>query len=141
MLITDETINRYLPHEPKEWMELRRLSAQQLKDSRKAKADEQREEQGALIKILGPEFLAALQDGDRDKRKKVVAELEELEYHLSNFDVGLLLKAGIVSWSYDGALPTDADPLTLVDERTATWAARELIEITRPPTLVDEGNS
>ena len=141
MLITDAVIKRSIPHEPGEWMEFRRLSAKRLHRARKAKEGEQREEAGALIKIIGPEFLDSIQTKDREKRQAMVEELEELEYHISNFDMAILLKEGLVAWSYDDKLPTDyeEDPTELLDERTAVWAAQEIISITRPPTEVEVG--
>ena len=149
MLITDDAIRREIPHEQYEddptregeWMEFRRMSAKRLRKARKTRADEQREEAAGLIKILGPEFLESLQTGDRDRRARVVQELEELEYHISNFDLAEVLKASLVAWSYDEALPTDGDPTEMLDERTAVWAAKEAVAITRPPTEEEAGNS
>ena len=61
---------------------------------------------------------------------------------LANFDIPTLLREGILAWSYDGGLPSDCeDPSDLLDEKTAVWAANEIVAITRPPTEEEEGKS
>lgn len=149
MYVTEEPIRRPIPHEQpgpsgqNEWMEFRRLSASRLRAARQAKAGEQREEAAEMMRALGPKFWKALRDEDRDERDRIVSQLEDLQYHISNFDISVLLKEGIVAWSYGRDTSTDEevaeatvpdDPTEVLDERTAIWAAKEIIAITRPPS-------
>lgn len=142
MLVTDEAIRRDIPHEPGQWIEFRRLSSAQLNRARKAREKEAREEAAGMLQILGPDFLRSLREGDTEQKQRIVRELEELEYQVSNYDIGILLKEGIVAWSYDGGLPSDGtNPTEMLDEKTARWAANNVIAITRPPTEEEEKNS
>ena len=150
MLVSETPIKVDVPHEQYEddhlkkgeWIEFRRLSARALALAREARAKKAQSEAANMLRELGPKFFRAMQEGDDESKRRIVREMEELEYHISNFDVDTLLKEGIIAWSYDEKLPSDYDnPSEGLDERTARWAAIEIVNITRPPTEEEEGNS
>lgn len=124
-MLHTEPIRKEIPHEPGQWMDLRRLPWKKLKKARKKQEKENRE----VIKDFGAEFLRVLRDGgDEEKARRV---LEKQQYHVSNFDIETLLQDGIAAWSYDHEL-TPAN-LGELDERTAQWAAQALIDLIKPP--------
>ncbi len=143
MLISEEPVRVDIPFEPGEWVEFRRLSGAQVRKARKLKSNEDRDDNAELIKLLGAPFVTAFQEGRKGDQERIIDELEEqLQYRVSSFNVPTLLKAGIFTWSYDGKQPSDVDdPSKLIDERTTIWCAKQVIEITRPPTQEEEGNS
>lgn len=133
-MLSSEPTRFDIPHEKDQWMELRRLSWKQLRRARKLQEEEQRE----VAKSFGAEFLAALTSGkvDEDKARKLI---KEQQYSVNNFDLEALLEEGIAGWSYDAALTPDS--IESLDERTAVWAAQQIIDLTRPPTEEEEKNS
>ena len=113
--------------------ELRGLSWCQLEEAR-AKASESKRD---VIKDLGADFLAALGSTDDREADKAMERLEEQRYHPSQFDVGTLLKAGVIDWNYtddnDEDIPVTVETLGQLDEATAVFLTETIIEITRPP--------
>ncbi len=149
MLVSDEPIRRPVPHEQYEddpgregeWFEFRILSGAALRKAREAKNKDQRKQGAEMLRVLGPKFLEDIGGDDPEKKKKALRGLDELEYHISQFDETVLLREGVISWSYDGGLPHDCqDPSELLDEKTARWAAQEVVSLTRPPDSEEEGN-
>ncbi len=143
MLISDDPVRVSIPREPGEWVEFRRLSGAQLRKARKLKSNEDRDDNAELIKLLGAPFVTAFQEGRKGDQERIIDDLEEqLQYRVSSFDIPALLKAGILTWSYKGQLPSDADdPSELIDEITTIWCCKQIIDITRPPTQEEEKNS
>jgi hypothetical protein len=158
MIVDNTPIRIPVPHEQYpdepgregEWIEFRRLPARKLRKARKAKDEENQAEAAEMIRRLGPEFMKAMQEGDEKKTRNIIRQIEELEYHISNFKEDELLGAGVVGWSYDVPVPSkktaveDDDPTNpadVLDEITARWAAEQVVFITRPPTEEEEGKS
>jgi len=123
-----------IPHEPGEWMELTALSWKKLKKARKALQGEQIE----TMRAFGAELMAAFKD-DSIKEDRLRQLEKRQQYHISTFDLETLLSHGIVAWSY-AEKPTPEN-IAELDERTATWAAEQIIELTRPPDEDETKNS
>jgi hypothetical protein len=137
MLVPVEPIKIDIPHESGQWIEFRKLSWKQLRDARKARANEQREE----AKALGAEFINALGSGSSDDEERLKKRLEALQYDISNFDMEVLLTKGVAATSYrlpDGN-PVDVQiAIAQFDEATALWAAKTLVDMAKPPTASEE---
>jgi hypothetical protein len=131
MLVSTQPVKVEIPHEPGHYIEFRRLPWKLLKQARKVRADEAREE----AKALGAEFIRALSAGDTASEERVRSRMEELQYHHTNFDMETLLTKGIAAWSYEGQV---ADGLELLDEGTAVWAMQQIITLSRPPSASEE---
>ncbi len=123
-----------VPHEAAAWFDLRRLSWKQLREARKLQAKEQRQ----IAKDFGAEFVAALTAGKVDE-EGVRRLMREQQYKVENFDMGNLLESGIAAWSYEE--PVEKDTLEQLDERTAVWAAQQIIDLTKPPSEEEEKKS
>jgi len=122
-----------IPNEPEQWMELTALSWKKLKKARKALQGEQIE----TMRAFGAELISALNKGTGEKELRKLEKRQQ--YHLSAFDIETLLSLGIDAWSY----PETIGPETIgeLDERTATWAAEQIIELTKPPDEDEQKNS
>jgi hypothetical protein len=114
-----------IPHEPGQWMELKTLSWKKLKKARKALEKDHIE----TMRAFGAELVGALRDGATEKNLRQLEKRQQ--YHLSAFDIETLLFHGIATWSYDAEI--NAETIAELDERTATWAAETIIELTKPP--------
>ena len=130
-MLGSEPVKYDIPHEPDEWMELRALSWKQLKKARKLQEQEQRQ----VLKELGAEFMTAIRQGG----DAAVRAIERQQYHISNYDIETLLSLGIAGWSYED--PLTEDNIGELDEKTAVWAAQQIIDMTRPPDEDEEKNS
>jgi hypothetical protein len=139
MLVSQEPTQVDVPHEPGEWIAIKRLSWRQLKSARKKAEEENRQ----VIKDFGPEFLRALQSPDGEEKARKL--LKRQQYDESNFDSQEILKLGIFAWSYtngDGtAVEVNDESIGMLDERTATWAKQQIVDLTRPPDEEEEKNS
>ena len=116
-VVTGITRRADVPHEPGQWLELRMLSWLDLDHARTARIKEIAER----AKVLSGINFAAL----------AVPQPQPVEDPLLNFDVQTLLRRGVSAWSYGDKVTTDD-----LDERTAQWAAREILALTLP----DEGS-
>ena len=99
-----------IPHEEGAWLELRQLNYRQLAEARRVKLDDLFTVMRGLKDIALPQ-----QDG------QAVAD------PLAGYDVGVLLRYGIVAWSYGETVTPDE-----LDDRTAQWAAREIVAMAVP---------
>jgi hypothetical protein len=123
-----------IPHEPGEWLEVRRLSWKQLRAARKKQEAEGREE----AKALGAELFGVILNGKDDDVEKAEKKLAERKWRVEAFDRETLLTKGICAWSYDQ--PLSADAIGDLDEVTAEWAARQILEMSRPTTADQQKN-
>jgi hypothetical protein len=120
---------------------IRRLSHKQLKEAAKA-----RQSEGVgFMKEMGGELLKAIRDTKEDAEataKKLKELQEKQESDVSNYDRDVILKYGVVSWSYPIA-PLSLTPngvsngLDELDEDTAKFLAKEIFEYSRPLTQVE----
>ena len=113
-----------IPHEPGEWMELRRLSWRQLEQASDAQSD------AALqrIKKLGGDLIGALRGLAGDQEQNPAAK----------YDRAVVLKSGIVNWSYN--VPVTPENIDDLDKETADWAVEEILGMHAPRTEEERKN-
>ena len=99
-----------IPHEPDQWVQLRMLTYRQLAEARWVKLDDLFTVMRGLKDIALPQ-----QDG------------QAVVDPLAGYDIGVLLRYGIVAWSYGETVTPDE-----LDDRTAQWAAREIVALAVP---------
>lgn len=110
-----------IPHENGEWMRLRMLPGKKLQEAR----DEQTYKQLMLFRKMGADGVEAIQKASRQD-----AEAALKADPLSAYDIDVLLRAGIVAWSYDEKVTPQA--IEELDETTRRWAAEELLKMSLP---------
>lgn len=110
-----------IPHEPGQWMELRRLSWTQLDQAKRARSD-------AAMKNLADQP-GEVRELMRDTASVRSAVVEVERDPLAEYDVATLLALGIHAWSYDE--PPIAEHFADLDPVTADWAAREILAPTQ----------
>lgn len=124
MIVTGQTWESDIPHEPGEKITFRRLS---WKEWAKAIEVRQTAELENLSRISG-DMLTALKD---------VPRVENVSIE-SKYDKGTVLKAGIVNWTYAGKVnPENIDAL---DEVTADWAFEQVVATLKPRTDTEQKN-
>lgn len=137
-----------IPHEPGEWLELRKPSWIQEQDAREGAARRGRK---AAVDF-GAAFIRELNkvdpdESEEDAEKRIETahqRLKVFEYDISQFDLGILFEAAITGWSYkrDGQpVPVNAKEIAELDSPTAKWAGLEIVELLKPPTEEEEKNS
>lgn len=87
-------------------------------------------------------FIQSIQEGDKDKKKKLEDASKKGQFDESNFDTETLFEAGFAGWSgpnYDG-VPCDKENRARLSMETMKWAKKTLIELTRPPSEEEEKN-
>lgn len=99
-----------LPHEPGQWVEIKKLNGRQLRKVRKAAQLEAFQ----TMRDMGAEMLTAVQSIDADAAESAARALQRNP--LQGYDVDLLLEMSVVGWSYD--LPVDADTIADLDDDT-----------------------
>ena len=112
MLVRSATKRLEIPHEPGEFMTIRRLSWSQLdlasETASLANFDR--------ISRMGPEMVAAL-------RQTAEGEADEI----GMYDKATVLHLGITEWSYDATVTPDN--IDMLDQQTAEWAFREILKL------------
>jgi len=137
MLVSQEPIRINIPHEENQWVEVLKLPWIKLRAARRENEKENR----AIAREFGAEFVKALAStDDSDKAEKRARNLiKSQQYNESNFDTHILLKAGLVGWSYEPEVSEET--LNQLDEHTVTWIKQEIIDLTKPPTEEQEKKS
>jgi hypothetical protein len=125
MLITDKTRKVDIPHEPGEWVEIKKLSWRQLTLA----ADIQTDETIARLKKMGGDLFKSLSN---EKAKQEVNPA--LQY-----DRGFVLEAGISRWSYDAEV--NKKNIESLDEQTAAWLFEEILDLNEPMTDEERKNA
>lgn len=121
MLVTGSE-RRDIPHEPGEWMELKRLNAKKLQKARDAQTSSSMDTmQATMAKEGGAEFVAALQKAAAASQEARAKSSDPL----ADFHRWKLCEYGIKSWSYDAEV-TVAN-IEEFDETTLNWACREIL--------------
>jgi hypothetical protein len=113
-LVSELTKSIDISHEPGQSVVIKRLSWKQ-----KDKAIEARRDRAlSNMRAMGGDVLAALRDVKTEDVNKVEAD------PLSKYDTGVLLHAGIKSWSYP--VPVSEKAIDALDDETAEFIAREI---------------
>lgn len=111
MIVKSITKQVGIPHEPGQWMLLKRLSWRQLDEASDIASDAS----FSRIKKMGAEMIQAL-------RTTVATPADATVY-----DRAYVLSAGISKWSYEEDVsPENIDSL---DEATAAWAYSEILKL------------
>jgi len=133
-LVTNITKTVAIPGEPETAL-IRKLSHTQLKQAARV-----RQSEGVgFMKEMGGELLKALRDADTEKIKKIQ---DAQEADVTNYDRDVLLRFGVVSWSYP-VKPTaevGLNGLDELDEPTAKFLAQEIFEFSRPDSREETKN-
>ena len=106
-----------VPHEENEWVEIKMLGWAALRQA----GEENTRRVIANARNLGGELMASLKDAAAPQ-----AEADPL----AGYDLGVLLRAGVVAWSYKKE-PTPS-ALDSLDIPTAEWLAREIVTYSTP---------
>lgn len=118
MLIKKATLGLRMdiPHEPGEWVSIRRLTRRELETAREVSGRKGREQ----IREMGVDLFAVLQEhqGPSGERKRDP---------FVDYDLDTILRAGVVGWSYDE--PVTDETLSELDAVTAEWAGREILRL------------
>lgn len=123
-----------VPHEPGQEVTLRKLNHMQLSEARKPAEREHRER----TRELGGEFFAALRSGNKDETDRAKDALESMRWDPAQFDRATLFRLAVEGWTYSEAC-TDEN-LAALDEQTAEWLAKTIIEFSKPPSKDDRKN-
>jgi len=107
-----------IPHEQGQWMSFRRLPWPVLL------AAEQKRTAAAIKNVaeLGSEVREMFQSATP---RAAAPELKEKD-PADTYDRAIILRAGIVAWSYEAEVDTEA--VDDLDEETADWAFREILK-------------
>lgn len=153
MFVDALTQHLEVPGEPGEWMDLRPLSFLEIDEARVQGYIGMMETVGQMAPVqdqIQRIFTAAEAAKKRTAEAAAGEESEEESSDpeadaalmaadddpLEGLDLTTVLKAGIVKWSYDR--PVDEANISLLDEDTATWAAKAIVGIRSKESL---GNS
>ena len=138
-IVSKKLIRREIPvdiaGEPGKYIEFLKLSGKKLEAALLAKTDEQMHS----FSQMDVAFVKAMQEGNEKEQANLRKGLKSLEFDVSQFGIGTLLKKSVRKWNLDEELGDD--PFDQLDYRTAYWAAEQVIEISRPPTKADLKNS
>jgi hypothetical protein len=116
-----------IPHEPGETMTFRQLNWLDIQRAKEVRS-------AAVLKNMqqmGGGLLRELTEMNRGKVEEEAAA-ETVTDPTSDYDRFTLLDAGIVAWSYQA--PCSAQNKGDLDEATADWAAREILNLNKAPT-------
>lgn len=121
MLTRHITKRMTIPHEPDHWMELRRLSWTDLQHA----SDVHATTIAQRLRAMGSEIVTAV-TAARQQREELTPALDTPEL---NYDQRTLLERGIAAWSYPE--PVTPENIQDLDEETAAWAMRAIIDLAR----------
>lgn len=108
-----------IPHEAGEWMDLRLLGWHELGQAQRARQGESFEN----IKLMGKDLYKTMQE----VRTELGSAVDTAGDPLQQYDLGTVLKLGIVGWSYDA--PVNDETVKQLDTQTAEWAARIIVGV------------
>lgn len=132
-LITGQAlrVRREIPHEPGQWVDIRPLSWKRLDEAKRAKLQDQAKLIGLMGGYTGPGGArdAPAETAETEEAAESTAAAVASNGHLDpkEYDRGMVLRAGLLAWSYGTKVgPGDVD---LLDETTATWLAGEILTL------------
>lgn len=140
-LVSTETFEVEIPHEPGETMNLRAVAWITLAAAEEARA----ERQLASAHAVGGDLMKAMDEISRRRKEEegegagptlaeiisAAAEEEESDpWDPDGFDTEIILIAGIAGWSYKTKCNRNA--IRSLDRETADWAKAEILERSKP---------
>ncbi len=129
MAIVSNTARRVeIPHEPGEWIEIKKLSWRQLELAQ----EEASNKLLARMKQMGGDLVTALRQlGEEEKDKD--------RDPIQKYDLWVVLRGAIVKWSYEEEL--NDENVEALDEQTAQWVFREILSLNEPRTEEETKNA
>lgn len=116
-----------IPGEEGEWLKLRMLSGKKLEEAREVQVDRQL----AIFRKMGREGVEAIKGMTVEQ-----AEATLKADPLAEYDIDVLLRSGILAWSYreEDGTPIKVTPQAIeeLDEPVRKWAAGELLRMSLP---------
>lgn len=104
-----------------QWIEIRKLPWRKLRDA----SEKQQHAAYAQVKVLGKEGMDAVSQVTPEQIAAFRANVH------NQYDAGVLLRAGIVAWTYsEKPTPDEIDDL---DAAVADWLVGEIIALAQPP--------
>ncbi|MDX9803926.1 MAG: hypothetical protein RBS96_07950 [Dehalococcoidales bacterium] len=124
-IVTGQTWEAEIPHEPGEKITFRRLSWKEWDKALEAKQASSLEN---ISKISGDVF-KALKDVESAGTQRNPGD---------KFDKGIVLEASIVGWTYPEKV--NRDTINALDDATADWAYQEIVKTLKPRTDTEQKN-
>jgi hypothetical protein len=110
-----------VPHEPGQWIQIRKLPGRKLREA----TDVQQRAAFGYVSVLGKDGMEAVKSVTPEQ----IAAFQRSPS--SAFDRGVLLRAAVVAWSYsDKPTPDEIEDLDL---ETEAWLADEVVLLSKPP--------
>ncbi len=131
-IVTDESTRFPIPHEPDEWMMLKRLSAVQMDIADQAGTAKVMERIAPIMAALGP-----------DAPKQALADVAEadpddIKTRRAAYDPETLINMALTGWSYDEEV--EYATVSQLDTATRDWLWDTIVqENTRPPAPAPGG--
>jgi hypothetical protein len=116
------------PDELDQWVEIRKLSSKQLRESRRR----QQLRAAETARAFGGDIMAALQNANTSEVATAAADPR------TNHDQDYVLEAGVVNWSYETPAKKHLDDL---DEPTAEWLVGEILTFAGVMQTADEAEA
>ena len=133
-----------IPHEPGEWIEIRKLSWKHLADARKGR----QETVFATVRAMGGEVLNALPSrcskgcGEEKHDGACPPPAERADPSATDptneFDIETLLQSAIIAWSYEE--PVSRETVNDLNEPTTKWLAGEIVRLNTAPSEGERKN-
>jgi hypothetical protein len=120
------------PTEAGVWFEFRRLPWRKLEEARRATQIDG----ASLAKAYGAELVGMMQKQTLTPELLAAVEAEKAQRR-GQYDTGVLLRAGIKTWSYGQGHPTP-DEVDDLDEDTASWAREQILDLSIVSRSEDE---
>jgi hypothetical protein len=118
-----------IPHEPGKTITFRQLNWVQLEEAERVRSASVLRN----LREMGPEIMREMQGVQREA---VEAAPTVAQDPLATYDRATLLKYGIVGWSYPE--PVSAATIADLDTQTADWAARQIVDMHKTPSVEDQ---
>lgn len=133
MLTKNQTDRVTIPHEPGQWVEVRKLSWRQLDEARERRSRSVMEN----LDALPSEMLRVLREQPAQEAANGVAP--EQEDDASTYDHTTLLRHGVVAWSYEE--PVNDEMIADLDEATAAFFVEQVLRLARRTPAEGKGSA
>lgn len=131
-IITDHSDRYNHPHEPDQWVMLKRLSGAQMDEADYTNTTKVLERLGPIMAAMGPEATQQSQAQAKDQ------DPNDIKTRRSGYDPGVLIKYAVTGWSYPEE--PDDNPADMLDAITRDWLWDTIVlENTRPPVSAPSG--
>lgn len=128
-IITEATTRHEIPHEPGEWVALKKLTGSQMDEADQVNT-------ANVMKRLAP-IMKEL-DTAQAQRQADAQDKNDIKTRRSGYDPGVLIKYALAGWSYPEE--PDDNPADMLDAITRDWLWDTIIEEnTRPPESEPSG--